>query len=172
MFFYNPSTRTSVWERPEDLLGRADVDKAIATTPEQLIGTQPPKEEKPQVDIVMDNSSSTAESATVIADALVRRHLESDSSADEAADGSAPKKAKLDVTGKCHAISFHERILLLFHRIAATLATKQPEKNKDIGKEAAIEAEVRAARERALVPLETRVTSFKEMLKEKDVSDS
>lgn len=40
----------------------------------------------------------------------------------------------------------------------------------DIGKEAAIEAEVRAARERALVPLETRVKSFKEMLKEKDVS--
>lgn len=40
----------------------------------------------------------------------------------------------------------------------------------DIGKEAAIEAEVRASRERALVPLETRVKSFKEMLKEKDVS--
>lgn len=33
-----------------------------------------------------------------------------------------------------------------------------------------MEAEVRAARERALVPLETRVTSFKEMLREKDVS--
>lgn len=37
-------------------------------------------------------------------------------------------------------------------------------------KEAAIEAEVRAARERALVPLDIRVKSFKEMLKEKDVS--
>lgn len=49
-------------------------------------------------------------------------------------------------------------------------AIKQPEKKMDIGKEAAIEAEVRAARERALVPLETRVKSFKEMLKEKDVS--
>lgn len=40
----------------------------------------------------------------------------------------------------------------------------------DIGKEAAIEAEVRAARERTLVPLDIRVKSFKEMLKEKDVS--
>lgn len=47
---------------------------------------------------------------------------------------------------------------------------KQPDKKADIGKEAAIEAEVRAARERALVPLEIRVKSFKEMLKEKDVS--
>lgn len=43
------------------------------------------------------------------------------------------------------------------------------DKKADIGKEAAIEAEVRAARERALVPLDIRVKSFKEMLKEKDV---
>lgn len=53
--------------------------------------------------------------------------------------------------------------------VATTVTTKLSER-KDIGKEAAIEAEVRAARERALVPLETRVISFKEMLKEKDVS--
>lgn len=56
VFFYNPSTRTSVWEKPEDLVGksrylenlneyywqfisfsgRADVDKAVSTIPEQL----------------------------------------------------------------------------------------------------------------------------------------
>lgn len=33
VFFYNPSTRTSVWERPEELVGRADVDKAVSATP-------------------------------------------------------------------------------------------------------------------------------------------
>lgn len=33
VFFYNPSMKTSVWERPEDLVGRADVDKAVASTP-------------------------------------------------------------------------------------------------------------------------------------------
>lgn len=56
--------------------------------------------------------------------------------------------------------------------IAVPVATTKPsERKQDIGKEAAIEAEVRAARERALVPLETRVISFKEMLKEKDVID-
>lgn len=38
VFFYNPSTRTSVWERPEELLGRADVDEAVAATPEQAGG--------------------------------------------------------------------------------------------------------------------------------------
>lgn len=41
--------------------------------------------------------------------------------------------------------------------------------SSDLGKEAAIEAEVRAARERALVPLDIRVKSFKEMLREKEV---
>lgn len=53
----------------------------------------------------------------------------------------------------------------------ATNSTKPAgDKKNDIGKETAIEAEVRAARERALVPLETRVKQFKDMLKEKDVN--
>merc|ERR1712051_308072 len=38
------------------------------------------------------------------------------------------------------------------------------------GKEAAIEAEVRAARERAMVPLETRMLQFRGLLEEKQVS--
>lgn len=37
-------------------------------------------------------------------------------------------------------------------------------------KDGAVEAEVRAAKERALVPLEIRVKQFKEMLREKEVS--
>lgn len=47
---------------------------------------------------------------------------------------------------------------------------KENKKTIDIGKEAAIEAEVRAARERAIVPLETRIKSFRDMLAEKDVN--
>merc|ERR1712098_693515 len=38
------------------------------------------------------------------------------------------------------------------------------------GKEAAIEAEARAARERAVVPLETRMKQFKDLLEEKQIS--
>lgn len=34
VFFYNPSQRTSLWERPEDLQGRSDVDKMVANAPE------------------------------------------------------------------------------------------------------------------------------------------
>lgn len=39
VFFYNPSTRTSVWERPDDLINRADVEKMLATPPEALLNT-------------------------------------------------------------------------------------------------------------------------------------
>lgn len=55
--------------------------------------------------------------------------------------------------------------------VSSTNGVKPAEKRTiDIGKEAAIEAEVRAAKERAVVPLETRVKSFREMLAEKEVS--
>lgn len=36
-------------------------------------------------------------------------------------------------------------------------------------KDSAMEAELRASRERAVVPLETRITQFREMLSEKEV---
>lgn len=42
VFFYNPSTRTSLWERPPELANRPDVDKAIKTLPEALLTPQTP----------------------------------------------------------------------------------------------------------------------------------
>ena len=42
----------------------------------------------------------------------------------------------------------------------------------DAGKESAIEAEVRAARERAVVPLDIRMKQFRDMLQEKEVRAS
>ncbi|XP_030620575.1 transcription elongation regulator 1a isoform X2 [Chanos chanos] len=33
VFFYNPTTRLSMWDRPEELVGRADVDKCIQEPP-------------------------------------------------------------------------------------------------------------------------------------------
>lgn len=60
--------------------------------------------------------------------------------------------------------------LIHFSAVVKEEEEKESKKTIDIGKEAAIEAEVRAARERAIVPLETRIKSFKDMLAEKDVS--
>jgi transcription elongation regulator 1 len=38
VFFYNPSTRTSVWERPPDLYNRSDVDQLVRAPPPQNAG--------------------------------------------------------------------------------------------------------------------------------------
>ncbi|XP_034940516.1 transcription elongation regulator 1 isoform X2 [Chelonus insularis] len=124
VFFYNPSSRISVWERPDDLLGRQDVDKMISTMPE-----------------------------TAVSQKSVKQSESSESSDDD--QPTPAKKAKQEEP-----------------EVTATKEEEEKESKKtiDIGKEAAIEAEVRAARERAIVPLETRIKSFKEMLAEKDVS--
>lgn len=46
---------------------------------------------------------------------------------------------------------------------------KEEQKESDTEKEAAMEAELKAARERAIVPLESRMTQFREMLLERGV---
>lgn len=60
VFFYNPSTKTSVWERPEALADRADVTKAMSTVPEQLLASNP-------ANVVPSNRSSTQNSTTAVA---------------------------------------------------------------------------------------------------------
>lgn len=47
---------------------------------------------------------------------------------------------------------------------------KEDVRDADTDKEAAMEAELRAARERAVVPLEARMTQFREMLLERGVN--
>lgn len=52
--------------------------------------------------------------------------------------------------------------MFLFYR-------KEDNKDMDSEKEAAMEAEIKAARERAIVPLEARMKQFKDMLLERGV---
>ena len=50
-------------------------------------------------------------------------------------------------------------------------SVKEAIKRIDVGKEAAIEAEVKAARERAIVPLEIRMKQFRDLLAEQGVRE-
>uniref|UniRef100_A0A4W4GBJ6 Transcription elongation regulator 1a (CA150) n=1 Tax=Electrophorus electricus TaxID=8005 RepID=A0A4W4GBJ6_ELEEL len=104
VFFYNPTTRLSMWERPEELVGRTDVDRSIQEPPHKR---------------ALDNGPKQA--------------------ADDTPDDE-PSKAK------------------------------KKKKELDLEKEGAVEAELRAARERALLPQETRMCQFKDMLLERGVS--
>ncbi|KXJ68605.1 hypothetical protein RP20_CCG002507 [Aedes albopictus] len=143
VFFYNPSSRTSVWERPEDLKERADVDKAISVPPQQLLGNVPKEA----------SVEAVAKPAAILEP--VEKPSDSESSAEESEEVPS-KKFKTDVEA---AIKTSQTAA------ASSKSGNDPEKEA-----LAMEAEARASRERALVPLDVRMKSFKEMLKEKEVS--
>jgi len=44
VFFNNPLTRTSVWERPEDLVNRSDVDELLCGPPDPEVQNVVPSE--------------------------------------------------------------------------------------------------------------------------------
>uniref|UniRef100_A0A8C9VCA3 Transcription elongation regulator 1 n=1 Tax=Scleropages formosus TaxID=113540 RepID=A0A8C9VCA3_SCLFO len=115
VFFYNPTTRLSMWDRPEELIGRADVDKNI---------------QEPHIRGVWRTAAriSKEELEAAAAEALEDEPIK------------AKKRKKEDV------------------------------KEADTEKEAAMEAEIKAARERAVVPLEARMKQFRDMLLERGVS--
>lgn len=119
VFFYNPTTRLSMWDRPEELVGRADVDKHIQEPPHKR---------------GMEDGKKTSNN---------KEELDLAISAEENQD-EEPTKAKK--------------------------RKKEDSKEADTEKEAAMEAELKAARERAVVPLEARMTQFKDMLLERGVS--
>ncbi|NXK95490.1 TCRG1 regulator, partial [Formicarius rufipectus] len=114
VFFYNPTTRLSMWDRPDDLIGRADVDKIIQEPPHKK-GMEEGKK-------------------------LIREEHEAVEEANEDEPIKIKKRKKDDI------------------------------KDIDSEKEAAMEAEIKAARERAIVPLEARMKQFKDMLLERGVS--
>ncbi|NXX29250.1 TCRG1 regulator, partial [Nicator chloris] len=114
VFFYNPTTRLSMWDRPDDLIGRADVDKIIQEPPHKK-GMEEGKK-------------------------LLREEHEAAEEANEDEPIKIKKRKKDDL------------------------------KDIDSEKEAAMEAEIKAARERAIVPLEARMKQFKDMLLERGVS--
>ncbi|XP_068187339.1 transcription elongation regulator 1 isoform X2 [Antennarius striatus] len=128
VFFYNPTTRLSMWDRPEELVGRADVDKHIQEPPHKR---------------GLEDGKKTSVERHTFASIISKEETELALAAEESLD-EEPTKAKK--------------------------RKKEEVKEGDSEKEAAMEAELRAARERAVVPLEARMTQFREMLLERGVS--
>lgn len=112
VFYFNASMRTSVWEKPDEIKGRADVDQLIQAPPSA------------QVD----------------------------------SDGPEAKKIKLESSDEDKVkVKSETEINTLKNSITP-------------GKESAIEAELRAAKERASIALDVRMRQFRELLVEKEVS--
>ncbi|CAH0730694.1 unnamed protein product, partial [Brenthis ino] len=141
VFFYNPTARLSVWERPAQLAGRADVDQAVAHPPHAAHA--PPAAAPANGKENKDKTTTPVKSAN----GELKRNADSDSSDSEVEPAKKPKPEE-----------------------TAAPTTRKKSTNIDAGKEAAMEAETRAARERAVVPFEQRVRAFLQMLHESDVS--
>lgn len=117
VFYYNPTTRLSMWVKPDELVGRSDVDKYIQEPP---------------------HKRGSNDSRKI---GLIREEL--DASTEDTLEDE-PSKAKK--------------------------RKKDDVKEADTGKDASVEAELKAARDRALVPLEARINQFRDMLLERGVS--
>jgi len=127
VFFFNPSTRSSVWEKPEELQNRVDVDKLISNSPDSQPAEK--KEEMAVRDEDRMDKKKKQENSYVLMD--------------------EPPVKKIKVIDEGRVMDDHK---------------------EEVCKDTAMEAEAKAAQQRALIPLEDRVQQFKEMLAEKEVS--
>merc|ERR1719357_1078042 len=126
-FFYNPTNKQSVWEKPAEMVGRSDVAKM----------------------------------------------LESPAAAEEFKKRQQQKALPVfeePVAKKARVVSEQTPVVMTIGNEEVMIIKDDTAKKLPQGKEAAIEAEVRAARERAMVPLETRMLQFRGLLEEKSVS--
>ncbi|KAL7853466.1 hypothetical protein AOLI_G00203100 [Acnodon oligacanthus] len=152
VFFYNPTTRQSMWDRPDELVGRADVDKYIQEPPHKR---------------GLDDTKRT-----VIG--IGKEELEA---ATEEVPEDEPSKAKKrnlllpdPKQWSCCTGDYFSGNASKLWRCQHGPPRKEEVKEADAEKEAAVEAELKAARDRAVVPLEARLNQFKDMLLERGVS--
>lgn len=125
-FFFNPSNKQSVWEKPAELVGRSDVAKML-------------------------ESPAAAEEFKKKQQAKQLPVLEFEPQ---------PKKQKIQEEPEVKIIG-NEEVMII---------KDDTQKKVAPGKESAIEAEVKAARERAVVPLEIRMSQFRQLLEDKQIS--
>ncbi|KAI0990082.1 hypothetical protein GJ496_001841 [Pomphorhynchus laevis] len=116
VFFYNPTQKLSVWERPSELHGRLDVDKMISEAP-------------PEVKALLAQKRKAEES-----------------------ENEQTKKPRSPSTEETENREFMAETVI------------------EAGKEAALEAEQKASKERNQIPYDLRVSQFRGMLLEKGVS--
>ncbi|KAK6043383.1 FF domain protein, partial [Cooperia oncophora] len=145
VFFYNPSTKTSVWERPPEMYGRADVDLLVSKCPEVKKGSL---------------SFSTPGNKKDEPEQPPGEGGESDSGSDEDDDGEGPPKKKSRSERKKEALLAQQK------KEKEKPVRQMLEKPVD----PAVAAELQAQRDREKLPLEERLLQFKTMLGEKGVA--
>ncbi|KAF7632425.1 hypothetical protein Mgra_00008205 [Meloidogyne graminicola] len=159
VFFFNPSTRTSVWERPPELYNRPDVDLLVSKPPpakEQLSNRAQKrlqKEESEEEEVEEDDDVEGQDSDTSNSDEEQQRKIPAKSPKKKS------RKEKRSGAELKTQSDNHKQPKL-------ALPVLQQEKPID----PAIQAELEAQREREKIPLEERIKQFRQLLEDKKVS--
>lgn len=95
VFFYNPSTKTSVWERPPEMYGRQDVDVLVSRCPEVKKGWSKALftfSNCDQLHSPLHSDEPEKENNTAATAAAAAGDSDDGSDDDEGEDGGPPKK--------------------------------------------------------------------------------
>jgi transcription elongation regulator 1 len=163
VFYFNPSTKTSVWERPIELRGREDVDKMISEPPAVVVSQQQqqqkaaPAPAKTNEGVIDESSCQSNATSNMGQSPSVSNNL----CGSPQVGGSAEKKIKLDInlTTTTSGSATNQ---------TAPLTTKSVPKT--VKKEVTSEIEREAAKKRETIPIEERIETFRKMLEEKEVN--
>ncbi|MFH4974116.1 hypothetical protein AB6A40_000825 [Gnathostoma spinigerum] len=166
VFFYNPSTRTSVWERPPELYNRPDVDLLVSKPPEEkktVEAGKETKEEEKQKEEEKEDSQQLEGEDMETEDSSGKVASEDEGSDEDDDDGSGQPAAKR---------SRKEKKLekIRQEQLAVKKEKERPRQVIEKQVDPAIQAELQAQKEREEVPFEHRLQAFKDMLTEKNVS--
>lgn len=181
VFFYNPSEKVSVWERPHILTGRADVDKlvkeppagaesssavAASTNVSNLTSTVTNTNSNVNNNTNCNLKKKTGENNANTTEPPPKKHKLADETSDNFKNGTSPSS-----TGGSHSPSTDKSLSPCPSPSRQQITEEFLQKEKiEASKEAALEAEHKAAQVRKELPLEQRMEQFKEMLVEKEIS--
>ncbi|KAI6224461.1 hypothetical protein M3Y99_01394400 [Aphelenchoides fujianensis] len=161
VFFFNPSTKTSVWERPPDLYNRADVDMMVTKRPEDDDSKNGSGGHKRPLSAASSETGGAVGRSNGGGDSRMDEDDENDS--DGSGSGTPVKK-------KSRKEKKHERQLEEQRKEKERKAALKKQPHVEKPEDPAIRAERLAQQERAQIPLEERIQTFRTMLEEKQVS--
>uniref|UniRef100_A0A915ENW7 WW domain-containing protein n=1 Tax=Ditylenchus dipsaci TaxID=166011 RepID=A0A915ENW7_9BILA len=148
VFFYNPSTRTSVWERPPELYNRPDVDLLVSKPPDKAQQTARKPPQLPNELLKPKLMKRTMRKAM-----MVRMTMKSQLKMNRQEKTRQEKKAIREKEQQKQEQKVKPKPL--------------PVQEKPI--DPAIQAELLAQQERNNLPLELRLKKFRELLEEKKI---
>lgn len=174
VFFYNPSTKTSVWQRPKELEGNKEVDQLLngeTVQPKENKAAESKVENKqPAKPTEEQQSNEESVKPEENAGATVSGDEESNSSVSSSANKEANNQATSTVLPVKRGSSSVESDTEKSNDAASVKKQKVSEEEENRKQMGITSIEAIASKQREKIPLEERIEMFTKMLEEKEVS--